>query len=156
MARVESARPGPALEVAAVDDAEHVENTILSDHVNHDTVVADTEAVKRVGGSLHCSDSLATGAVAATLRAERAHILELAAGHGARNVRVFGSVARGDEHATSDVDFLVDLAPGRTLLDLVGLRLALEDLLAIDVDVTTLDMVKPAAREAVSLQAVPL
>ena len=97
-----------------------------------------------------------TGAVAATLRAERAHILELAAGHGARNVRVFGSVARGDEHATSDVDFLVDLAPGRTLLDLVGLRLALEDLLAIDVDVTTLDMVKPAASEAVSLQAAPL
>lgn len=97
-----------------------------------------------------------TGAVATTLRTARAHILELAAGHGARNVRVFGSVARADEHAASDVDFLVDLAPGRTLLDLVGLRLALEDLLEIDVDVTTLDMLKPVARESVLRQAVPL
>ena len=97
-----------------------------------------------------------TGAVASVLRLERTRILETASKHGARNVRVFGSVARGEEHAASDVDFLVDLVPGRTLLDLVGLRLALEGLLAIDVDVTTLDMLKPAARNAVLSEAVPL
>ena len=48
------------------------------------------------------------------------------------------------------------IAPGRTLLDLVGMRLAFEDLLAINVDVTTLDMLKPSAREAVGREAVPL
>jgi len=98
----------------------------------------------------------ATGAVASALRGERARILRAAAEHGARNVRVFGSVARGEEHDASDVDLLVELAPGRTLLDLVGLRLELEDMLAIDVDVTTLDMLKPAARETVQREAVPL
>ena len=117
------------------------------------SLVVETASAARPG---LVSARSGTGAVAATLRGERAHILELAVEHGARNVRVFGSVARDDEHAASDVDFLVDLAPGRTLLDLVGLRLALEDLLAIDVDVTTLDMLKPAAREAVRRQAVPL
>jgi len=60
MARVASARPKPALEVAAVDDPEHVEDTIPGDHVVHDTVVANTEAVKRVGCSLNRPYSLAT------------------------------------------------------------------------------------------------
>ena len=52
----------------------------------------------------------------------REAILRLAAEHGARNVRVFGSVARGDGDAESDIDFLVDLEPGRSLFDLGGLR----------------------------------
>ena len=97
-----------------------------------------------------------TGALASLLRLERARILQAAVEHGARNLRVFGSVARGQEHGASDIDLLVDLAPGRTLLDLVGLRLALEELLAVDVDVTTLDMLKPFARAAVLEEAVPL
>jgi hypothetical protein len=97
-----------------------------------------------------------SGAVASILRLERARILQAAVEHGARNVRVFGSVARGEERGASDVDLLVDLAPGRTLLDLIGLRLALEDLLGIAVDVTTLDMLKPAVQEAVRREAVPL
>ena len=97
-----------------------------------------------------------TGAIASILRHERVRILQTAVEHGARNVRVFGSVARGEEQSASDVDFLVDLAHDRTLLDLVGLRLALEELLALDVDVTTLDMLKPAVRAAVLEEAVPL
>jgi uncharacterized protein len=52
----------------------------------------------------------------------RDQILDLAAKRGARNVRVFGSLVRGDNHADSDVDFLVDMQPGRTLFDLSGLR----------------------------------
>ena len=59
--------------------------------------------------------------VAALVDEKKKEIREIAAKHGARNVRVFGSVARGDARPDSDVDFLVDMEPGRTLLDLGGL-----------------------------------
>jgi predicted nucleotidyltransferase len=73
-----------------------------------------------------------------TLRTEKkAEILHLAEVHGARNVRVFGSVARGDNGEDSDVDFLVDMDKGRTLFDLIGFRLDLEDLLHMPVEVVT-------------------
>ena len=73
-----------------------------------------------------------------TLRQEkRAEILRLAETHGARNVRVFGSVARGDNRENSDVDLLVDFERGRTLFDLARLKGALEDLLGVSVDVVT-------------------
>lgn len=64
-------------------------------------------------------------------------IHRLAAQSGARDVRVFGSVARGEEHDGSDVDFLVALEPGRTLIDLARLELELEKLLGRPVDVVT-------------------
>ena len=56
--------------------------------------------------------------IAALVDEKKKEIREIAAKHGARNVRVFGSVARGDARPDSDVDFLVDMEPGRTLLDL--------------------------------------
>ena len=117
------------------------------------SLVVDTVPGSRPG---LVSGRSGSGRVGEAIRAQRARILDLADAHGARNVRVFGSVARGEDDAASDVDFVVDLAPGLTLLDLVGLRLALEDLLEIGVDVTTFDMLKPAAREAVRREAVPL
>ena len=58
----------------------------------------------------------------ASLVSRRREILELAARHGARNVRVFGSVARGDDRPDSDIDLLVDVEAGRTLLDVIGLE----------------------------------
>ena len=61
----------------------------------------------------------------------------LAATRGGHNVRVFGSVARGDNREDSDVDFLVEFETGRTLLDLIGLKLDLQDLLGATVDVVT-------------------
>ena len=67
----------------------------------------------------------------------RNEILRVAAQRGARNVRVFGSVARGDNDDKSDVDFLVEMEPGRTLFDLSGLLLDLESLLHVSVDVVT-------------------
>lgn len=67
----------------------------------------------------------------------REEILRVAAQHGAHNVRVFGSVARGEAGEESDVDLLVDLEPGRSLLDLGGLQAELESLLARRVDVVT-------------------
>ncbi len=69
------------------------------------------------------------------LQGHREEILCIARRYGARNVRVFGSVARGDAGANSDVDFLVDLEPGRSLLDHVSLIQDLEDLLGRKVDV---------------------
>jgi predicted nucleotidyltransferase len=73
----------------------------------------------------------------AALRQEKPAILRLAQEHGARSIRVFGSVARGDNVEGSDVDFLVEFDPGRTLFDLIGLRLDLRELLGVEVDVVT-------------------
>jgi len=71
------------------------------------------------------------------LRARRTEIERTAREFGASNIRVFGSVARGDAGPDSDVDLLVDMERGRGLLALAGLELALERLLGSDVDVTT-------------------
>ena len=70
-------------------------------------------------------------------QSKRETILQIAARRGARNVRLFGSVVRGEAGLDSDVDFLVDLEPGRSLLDLGGLLMDLQDLLGRKVDVVT-------------------
>jgi len=73
-----------------------------------------------------------------TLQGERrSAIIDLAEKHGARNVRVFGSVARGDNREASDVDFLAEFDKGRNLFDLIAFRLDLCDLLGANVDVVT-------------------
>ena len=78
-----------------------------------------------------------------TLRREkRTEIFCLGEKHGARNIRVFGSVARGDSREGSDVDFLVDFEKGRTLLDLIGLRLDLKELLGAEVHVVTINSLR--------------
>lgn len=71
------------------------------------------------------------------VREKRAEILQIASRYGARDVRVFGSVARGEADRESDVDFLVELEDGRSLLDLGGLQMELEELLGCKVDVVT-------------------
>ncbi len=88
--------------------------------------------------------------------ASKPEILRLAARYGARNVRVFGSVARGEGDEQSDVDFLVDLEPGRSLFDLGGLLIALERLLGRPVDVVTEKGLRPRIREQVRASAVEL
>lgn len=90
------------------------------------------------------------------LRREREQILRIAARFGASNVRVFGSVARGDADAESDIDFLVSLEPGRTLFDLGGLLMALQELLGCRVDVVTDDGLRDRVRDRVLKEAVPL
>lgn len=94
--------------------------------------------------------------VAQVLKEKREAILQLAARYGASNVRVFGSVARGDFSESSDIDFLVDLEPGRSLFDLGGLLMDLQDLLGRNVDVGTTKMLKEAIREQVLKEAIPL
>jgi predicted nucleotidyltransferase len=71
------------------------------------------------------------------LRRRRKEILRVAAASGARNLRVFGSVARGDAKPGSDVDLLVEFEAGRSLWDLVGLQQDLEELLGVHVEVAT-------------------
>ena len=90
------------------------------------------------------------------ITAKRADILRLAAQHGARNVRVFGSVARGEARPDSDIDVLVEFEPGRTLLDRIGLMQDLEDLLGRKVDVVTEKALHRMIRQQVLEQAVQL
>ena len=90
-----------------------------------------------------------------SLRARRTELLRIAAERGASNVRVFGSVVRGEARADSDIDFLVDMDPGRTVLDLSELILDLEEALQRRVDVVEIGRRSQNAeqilREAVSL-----
>ena len=90
------------------------------------------------------------------LQARREEILQGAEACGARRVRVFGSVARGDSSATSDVDFLVQLDEQRSLFDLGGLLMDLQDLLGCDVDVTTEAGLRPRVAQRVLADAVDL
>ncbi len=89
-----------------------------------------------------------------TIADKREEILRLAATHGARNVRVFGSVARNEANASSDIDFLVVLEPGRSLLDHSALRIALEELLGLPVDVATERGLKPKFRDRILREAI--
>ena len=90
------------------------------------------------------------------LKARRKEILRLAAKHGAYNVRVFGSAARGEAGPKSDVDFLVELEPGRSLFDLGGLLMDLQELLGRDVDVVTEQGLHWYIRDQVVAEAHPL
>ena len=90
------------------------------------------------------------------LREKRQEILEIATRHGAYNVRIFGSVARGEADEQSDVDILVELGPERSLLDLGGLLMDLESLLGCRVDVVTVRGLRKRIRERVLREAVPL
>ena len=90
------------------------------------------------------------------IEAHRTEILALAERHGVGNVRVFGSMARGDVDADSDVDLLVSLAPGSTGLALGGLLMDVQDLLQRRVDVVTEGCLHPALRARVLEEAEPL
>ena len=84
----------------------------------------------------------------------RTEILAAAAANGAAQLRVFGSVARGEESSTSDVDFMVSLEPGRTLLDLARLEIRLEQLLGCRVDVVTPESLREPIRSRALREAV--
>lgn len=90
------------------------------------------------------------------LKVKRAEILAIASKHGAYNVRVFGSVARGEANSDSDVDFLVEIEPGRNLLDRIALIQELEDLLGRKVDVAKPENLHEYIRNQVLQEAVIL
>lgn len=87
---------------------------------------------------------------------KRAQILAIAKEYGASNVRVFGSVAEGTADENSDIDFLVDLEEGRTLFDLGGLLMDLQDLLQRKIDVVTTAGLRERIKDDVLRQAVNL
>jgi len=86
----------------------------------------------------------------------REEILRIAERYGANNVRIFGSTARGESGPDSDVDVLVDLAPGRSLFDLGGLLMDLQVLLGCRVDVVTEAGLRPRIRDRVLQEATQL
>jgi len=87
---------------------------------------------------------------------EREDINRIASAHGARNVRVFGSVRRGDASDSSDLDLLVDMSEGRSLFDLVALGDELEEELGVEVDVVTEGSLSPYLRDRILAEAVAL
>lgn len=95
-------------------------------------------------------------AINPAIDAKREAILALAAKHGARNLRVFGSVARNEANARSDIDILVDLEPGRSLFDLGGLLMDLQELLERKVDIVTEQGLHWYIRDKVLKEAVRL
>ena len=90
------------------------------------------------------------------LKRHRFEVLRLAAKYGATDVRVFGSVARGEANESSDIDLVVRMSPGRSLFDLGGLLMDLQDLLGRRVDVVTERGLRPRIREQVLREAVPV
>ncbi|MEJ7749756.1 MAG: nucleotidyltransferase domain-containing protein [Candidatus Limnocylindrales bacterium] len=97
-----------------------------------------------------------SGPLGQRLRAHQARLVEVAAGRGASRLRVFGSVARGQESPDSDVDLLVDVAPGVGLLGLARLQRDLQEILGARVDLVPSDGVKPAIRRAIEPDLVTL
>jgi len=94
--------------------------------------------------------------VAVDLERHREAIRRIAASHGAHRLRIFGSVARGEGRPDSDLDLLLELEPGRDLLDLVAIKLDIRELLGRDVDVVTEASISPYMREGILRDAVPL
>lgn len=86
----------------------------------------------------------------------REEILSIARAHGAVTVRVFGSAARSEANVGSDLDLLVEMEPGSSLLDIVAIKQDIEDLLGIPVDVVTEGAVSPYIRDRILKEAVPL
>ena len=90
------------------------------------------------------------------VRENRDQVLSIAERYGATNVRLFGSVARGEDDDQSDIDLIVDMAPGRSLFDLGGLLMELNALLGKRVDITTERGLKQRIRDRVLKEAISL
>lgn len=90
------------------------------------------------------------------LRTQRRRILAASRRHGIRHVHLFGSAARRTNGPDSDVDLLVELAPGRSLLDMIGFQQEAADILGMRVDVATTDILKPGVRGRALRDARPL
>lgn len=90
------------------------------------------------------------------LRQRREEIVQLARQYGAHDVRVFGSVARGDARPDSDLDILVRFERGRSLFDQAGFELDLETLLGCAVDIVSEGGISPHLKDRIHAEAVPL
>ena len=117
----------------------------------HDIVSFIIEAVTYTAGQ-----KMATKSLSRKIQMHRDQILEIAARNGAHNVRIFGSVARGDAGPASDIDFLVEMEAGRSLFDLAGLLMDLQEALNCEIDIVTEKGLNPRIRQRVMDEAIPL
>lgn len=90
------------------------------------------------------------------LQVKKQEILKIARQHGVIRIRTFGSVARGEATEKSDIDFLIQLEEGRSLLDLIGFRQGVEELIGRKVDVVSEGGVSPYLKDRIFREAVPL
>jgi uncharacterized protein len=124
------------------------------------TVISNFALAKRLDLQLEMKDIGTTEEVVLSiedlLKFKRHEIIDIAARHGARNVRIFGSVVRGEARPESDLDLLVELEEGRSLMDHVALLQDLEDLLGCRVDVVSEKALHWYIRNRVLAEAVPL
>lgn len=97
-----------------------------------------------------------SGPTGRRVAAHRDEMLEILRRHGVTNPEVFGSVARGDDHEGSDVDILVDFAPGTSLIDIVGIQHELEDVLGVEVDLIPRKGLKERVRARATKDLLPL
>ena len=145
---IRSARRAAGLSQSELARAAHVSQPNLSAYENGRR--APTPAVlDRIGRAL-------AGRPSVRVAAHRDAIHNLVTRFHACDPRVFGSVARGDDEPGSDADFVVDFTEEASLLDEVGLRLALRDLLQVEVDVVASDGLRGAFRDRVLSEAVPV
>ncbi len=87
---------------------------------------------------------------------KRSEILNIALKYGANKIRIFGSMARGKTRPESNIDILVEMKEGRSLLDIIAIKQDIEDLLGRKVDIVTEASISPYVREEVLKEAVPL
>lgn len=95
-------------------------------------------------------------AVERLLQERRSDILQLATRHGARRVRIFGSIIRGTATEGSDIDLLVAFEPDRSLLDLIGFKQDLQELLGREIDVVSEGGLSPYLKDRILQEAQPL
>jgi predicted nucleotidyltransferase len=94
--------------------------------------------------------------VSNTIKSRREDILDITTKYGAKNIRVFGSMARGEESPDSDLDIIVEMDEGSSLLDIIAIKQDIEDLLGLKVDIVTEASISPYIRETVLKEAVNL
>lgn len=140
-------------------DTTGVISRLTRDSRRHFVVMRNNQAVAVISGLQAPGEAGAAGS-ARSLKDEVLRkvdvIRAIARNNGARSIHLFGSAARGAEKSGSDLDFLVELEPGRTLLDVVGLRAELSQLFDRPVDVVTRDSLKPGLRSAALRDAIPV
>jgi predicted nucleotidyltransferase/DNA-binding XRE family transcriptional regulator len=161
------ARLGAQLSQTEVARRAHVAQSVISAYESgrREPSVSTLERLIRATGhrlvldlerSSDCPPGLPDTPLGRQLRHHRRAILACAELHGAKNVRVFGSTARGEDRPNSDVDFVIDLAKGTGLFNLEALRRELSQILGVPVDVAPSDSLRPRVREEVEREAIPL
>ena len=97
-----------------------------------------------------------SGPTGKRVAARRGELLEVLRRHGVTNPEIFGSAARGDDREDSDVDLLVDFAPGTDIIDIIGIKRELEDVLGVPIDLVPRNGLKERVRSRAAKDLLPL